>query len=74
MAFGQVADLGGPIIHLGIDIDGPFAVPRWLERVVPNALEIGWLVAGTRTRNKQIAAELEVEGLELRIGGGGDVL
>ena len=39
----EVADLGRPIVHLGIDVDGIFAVPRRILLVVPNALQVGRL-------------------------------
>ena len=39
----EVADLGRPIIHLGVDVDGVFAVPRGILLVVPDALQVGWL-------------------------------
>ena len=39
----EVADLGGPIVHLGVDVDGVFAVPRSILLVVPDALQVGRL-------------------------------
>ena len=42
----QVSHLGQPIVHLGIDIDGVFAVPRGIRTAVPDALQIGRLPTG----------------------------
>src|SRR5437588_542356 len=74
MAFGQVANFCRPIVHLGVNVDGVFAVPGRLELVVPEALEVGGLAAGPRAGDEQVTAELEVKRGELRIGLLGGVL
>ena len=35
VTFGQVADLGGPVVHLDIDIDVVIAVPRGFDVLIP---------------------------------------
>jgi len=65
--FPQVARLGGPVIHLGVDVDGVFAVPRRAHRTVPEALQVRGLAAGARTANQQITGELKIQRSQLRI-------
>ena len=67
LAFGEVGHFGGPIVHLGIDVDGVCAVPGWRQLVVPNALQVKWLASGTGTRNHQVAAILKIQGSKRRI-------
>jgi hypothetical protein len=47
VTFGQIADLGRPVIHLDVDIDMVIAVPRGVNVLVPEALEVGGHAAGT---------------------------
>ena len=68
VAFGQIADLGGPVIHLQVDVDGVFAAPGRQECLVPDALEIGRLAADAAAGGQNISAELEAERFEIRIG------
>ena len=42
----QVSHFGQPVVHLGIDIDGIFAVPRGIRTAIPDALQIGRLSTG----------------------------
>jgi len=62
VALRKVADLGRPVVHLRVDVDGVLALPGRDEALVPDPLEIGrqrpWAAGG----DKQVAAELEVEG------------
>ena len=69
--FAQMGHLGGPIVHLGIDIGGVLAAPRRRYVFVPNALQIGSLTPGLRAGDEQIASELEVEFHKLRVVTGG---
>ena len=41
--------------------------------MIPNALQIGWLTAGLRRTDQQIATELKIERRELRIKTGGEL-
>ena len=43
VALGEVRHLGGPHVHLGIDVDRPVAAPGSANLVVPDPLEIGGL-------------------------------
>ena len=40
---GEVADLSRPVVHLSIDVDGIFRIPRSIALVVPHTLQVGWL-------------------------------
>ncbi len=42
----QIRRLGRPVVHFGVDVARVLAIPRRIEPVVPDALEIGWLPAG----------------------------
>ena len=42
VTFRQVAKLCGPVVHLSVDIDRKFTVPRRRETVVPDALQVRW--------------------------------
>jgi hypothetical protein len=66
-AFPEVARLGGPVIHLGVDVDGVFAVPRRVMESFQMPCKIRGLAAGPRTANQQIARELKIERGQLRI-------
>ena len=59
LAFGQVRRQRGPVVHLRIDVAGVLAVPGRVERIVPDALQIGRLPALAAGGNQQIAAVLE---------------
>ena len=63
----QVGHLGQPIVHLSVDIDGVFAVPRSIRTAVPNALQISRLPAGLGRGNQQITAILEQKRSQRRI-------
>ena len=64
MAFGKVTDFGRPVVHLGVDIHGPFAFPRRSEFFIPDPLQVGRLGAWARAGDEEITAELEVEDTE----------
>ena len=72
---GQVAHLRAPVVHFRVDVDGVLAVPRRVEIVVPNALQIRRQRAGTRASREQIAPEGKIQFLQaviciaLRIAG-----
>src|SRR5215472_1626969 len=63
----QIADFGRPIVHLSVDVDRPFAVPGWIELIVPKSLEVGRLAAWPAAGNEKISAKLEIKRRELRI-------
>ena len=58
LRLGEVAHEGRPVVHLGIDVDGVFRVPRGVFLVVPHALEVGRLSTRLRRGDQQIAAVL----------------
>lgn len=59
VTLGQVGRLGRPIVHFGIDVDGIAAVPGRDGVLVPDALQVEGLAAGTRTGNHEVAPVLE---------------
>ena len=38
---GEVGAFGEPVVHLGIDVDRVLAAPGRIDRLVPDALQIG---------------------------------
>lgn len=64
-----MGDLGGPVVHLGVDVDGVVAAPRRADQVVPEALEVGGLAAGAGAGDEQVAAVVEKERGKARVGG-----
>ncbi len=48
VALGQVGRLGGPVVHLGVDVQRVVRTPRWPNVVVPDALQVGGLRSGPR--------------------------
>ncbi len=58
---GEVGDLGRPVVHLGVDVDGVLALPRRRERVVPEPLQVRGHRARPAAGDQQVAAEVEVE-------------
>jgi hypothetical protein len=72
MAFGEVRDLGGPIVHFRIDVRCVFTVPGWLEGLVPEPLQVGGLPTFAARCDQQIAAVLKKKRYQLRISCGGE--
>ena len=58
-AFGQVAGLRGPVVHLGVGVDGVIAAPGRSEAIIPKALQVGGQRMGTGAGNQQISSVLE---------------
>jgi hypothetical protein len=42
VAFRQICDFCGPIVHLYIDVDRVFGAPYWHKMLVPDALQVRW--------------------------------
>ena len=63
----QVRQLGGPVVHLQVDVGRIIAAPGRGRAGVPDALQVGRLRAGLRAADQQIAAELEVGRHQRRI-------
>ena len=68
LALRQAADVGGPVVHLGVDVDRILGVPRWEERVVPDALQIGGQAARAAGRKQKPPPVLEVQRVQPRVG------
>ncbi len=60
-AFAQPGRLGGPVVHLGIDVDRVFSTPRRCVGLVPHALKVRRLSARPRTGDQQVAPVLVIE-------------
>ena len=60
MQFGEVGQLGRPVVHLRIDVGGVIAAPGCLHPGIPDSLQVGGLAAGLRAADQQVAAKLEV--------------
>jgi hypothetical protein len=57
--FREVGSLGGPVVHLVIDVGFVVALPRHIETVAPNALGVrGKWVVGAAGGDEQIAPVL----------------
>ncbi|OQC05012.1 MAG: hypothetical protein BWX80_02239 [Candidatus Hydrogenedentes bacterium ADurb.Bin101] len=67
VAFMQVGDLRRPVVHLVIDVMVIVGIPRRLDMVAPDALQVGGQRARSRTGQEQVATELEIQGHERRI-------
>ena len=65
---GEVADLGRPVVHLDVDVEMPVAVPRRLDFLGPDALQVGRQSAGPRGADQQVAAEVEIQRRQRGIG------
>ena len=77
VAFGEVGLFHRPVVHFGVDVVGVLAVPGGLVGIVPEALQVGRLAAGTAGADHQVAAELEEQGDQrgvAAVGEGGDAL
>ena len=62
--FLQVTAQGMPIIHLGIDINGPVAAPGRTQLPAPDSLQIGRQAPFPGGRNEQVSPILEIQGVK----------
>ena len=67
MTFREICHLSRPVVHLGIDIDGVFTVPRGIHTAIPHSLQVGCLSSWLRRGNKQITAILIEQGYEIEV-------
>ena len=67
VSFCQVGHFGRPIVHFRIDVDGIFTVPRCIQPMVPNTLQIGRLSSRLGRRNQQITTVLEHQSSQRRV-------
>ena len=68
LALRQTTDVGGPVVHLGVDVDRILGVPRRKERIVPDALQVGGQAARAAGRKQQPPSVLEVQRVQPRVG------
>jgi hypothetical protein len=71
MEFGEIADLRRPVVHLGVDVEVPVAIPRGLDLIRPESLQIGWQPAGPGRRDQEVASVVEIECGEGGVGHSG---
>ena len=55
----EISGLGGPVIHLGVDVDGVAGSPGRDDQGVPFALEVEGLGAGAGAGDQEVAAVVE---------------
>ncbi len=67
VALAEVRALRRPVVHLDVDVGGVLAPPGGVEQLVPDALEVGRLVARPAAGDEQVAPELEVERRQRRV-------
>ena len=58
--FREVADLAGPVVHLHVDIEVVVAVPRGLDGVGPQPLQVGRQQVLTGGADKEVTPEMEI--------------
>src|SRR5580658_1634522 len=63
----EVRAFGKPVVHFGVDIDRVLRTPWWIDRLVPDALEICSESTGARAGDEHVATELEVDRKEMKI-------
>ena len=63
----QITDIRNPIVHLGIDINRIFRIPRRIHLVIPDTLQISGLSTGLRGTDQQITAILEHQSCQIHI-------
>ena len=59
MALRKSAGFGGPVVHLGIDIDRVFAPPHGISILVPDPLKVKGLATGTASADHEISSEIK---------------
>ncbi|MCY1228948.1 hypothetical protein D9M72_412970 [compost metagenome] len=67
----EVGGLGAPVVHLNVDVVVIVAGPRGVVAVVPQPLQVGRQPTRARRAGEQVAAVVEHDLLEPRIGHGG---
>ena len=68
-SFTQPGRFGEPVVHLGIDVDGPLRSPGIVDAAGPDALQIRGQAVGARGADEQIARELKIEFLQAEVVG-----
>ena len=63
-ALSQVAALGMPVIHLGVDIDRPVAAPGGAQLPAPDSLQVGGKASFSGGSNEQIPSVLEKQAVK----------
>src|SRR6186713_3367599 len=51
MQFCKICFFCRPVIHFSVDVNGVFAIPWWIDLIIPYSLEVGSLSAWLRRRN-----------------------
>ena len=61
MQFGQVRHFGRPMVHLEVDVQVVVAIPRSMDGITPQSLQVGRHAADPSCRDQQVTAKLEIE-------------
>lgn len=61
---GHIAGENGPVVHLGVYVHRIVGMPRRAQLLIPDALKRRWLRAGARRGYREIASEVEQQGVE----------
>ena len=64
MQLGKVPRLGKPMVHLQVDVQVVIAVPRSLDGIGPESLQVWRQLSGTRRGDQQIAPVLVIQGIQ----------
>ena len=67
-ALGEVRDLGGPVVHLRVDVERVFAAPVGEQILAPATLEVARLTPLPAAGDRDVTAELEELRLQVRVG------
>ena len=67
MKLGEIGHLSGPQIHLQIDIQMIIPIPRRMDRITPQPLQVRGKQSGACRGDQQITPELKVQGRQSRI-------
>ena len=67
VALWETADLGRPVVHLGVDVDRELAVPCRDVHLVPDPLEVRRQRSRSAGTEKQVAPVLEEQGEQSRV-------
>src|SRR6185437_6626815 len=63
----EVRAFGEPVVHLSVNVDCVLGAPGWVDRLVPDALEVCSERAGARTGDEHVATELKVDRQQMKI-------
>jgi len=54
VALGEIGNFGRPVIHLGVNVQGPVGTPGRARGIIPNALQVGGQSGGPGAGNQKV--------------------